>query len=35
LEKVTTQQISYDRVHPNHIGHVFMAKQIMKLLESE
>ena len=35
LEKATTQQISYDRVHPNHVGHVFMAKQIMKLLESE
>lgn len=33
LEKVTTHQLSYDRVHPNHVGHVYMAKQIMKVLE--
>lgn len=35
LEKLYNHQISSDRVHPNHIGHVYIAKQIMKLLESE
>lgn len=35
LERMYTQQIAYDRVHPNHVGHVYIAKQIMKLLESE
>lgn len=35
LEKATNHQISYDRVHPNHIGHVYIAKQIMKMLENE
>ena len=35
LERMYSQQIAYDRVHPNHVGHVYIAKQIMKLLESE
>ena len=35
LTKMYSQQISYDRVHPNHVGHVYIAKQIMKLLERE
>ena len=35
LERMYSQQIAYDRVHPNHVGHVYIAKQIMKLLESK
>ena len=34
LTRMYSQQIAYDRVHPNHMGHVYIAKQIMKLLES-
>lgn len=34
LTRMYSQQIAYDRVHPNHVGHVYIAKQIMKLLES-
>ncbi len=33
LEKMYYQQIAADMVHPNHVGHVYIAKQIMKLLE--
>ena len=35
LTRMYSQQIAYDRVHPNHVGHVYIAKQIMKLLESK
>lgn len=33
LERMYYQQIAADMVHPNHVGHVYIAKQIMKLLE--
>ena len=32
LTYIPTQQLSYDRVHPNHIGHVYMARQILNVL---
>lgn len=34
LEKMYNHQLAYDRVHPNHTGHVYMAKQFLKFLEA-